>query len=531
MKKFVLITLVLLTAISSCSREPNLQSTESTAYHPTITASIDALSTKVTLDLDEENKLAKIFWEEGDEITVLDASGHKAVYALSAGAGTTSGSFEFLKGQSLDTAGGYSATYGTEPSGLTEQVYSPASPAIFMTASSDDLDFAFTPECGVLKLSLTAPGHQVSKITVSDGTPRITLRCNEPVDISQPTDFFIAVPPSTYTQIKVFDDNGMVATKTPSLTVAANHIKPAKSSSLVYLVEYEGVTSGHDWVQLYEDGPRYATANVGASRLTALGTEHDFAYVKTWNDWGEKWTIPTKEELKELYNAASGDGYGQSLLDCYMIDNERVPGFYFVGNTQQTLFFPADPYSEQVYGRRVGLWSSTEEPMGMADYLFLRYLDDYGWISDLTTANQSYDYYLRPVLKSIPVSPQPISNILVPNIKVTFCFQYLIFYFEVEMRNIKPYPGTMMNRIFIDGSDMTSDYADTGAGYIEGNVYHFIFRNKEFSDLFHLDIDAASATYAFSDAEDSPLSEDNPAFSLRDIKLEGYSIFSALTRQ
>ena len=64
-----------------------------------------------------------------------------------------------------------------------------------------------------------------------------------------------------------------------------------------------------NWVQLWENGPKFAEYNVGASSFTETGTEMTFTdAVKTGAEyvWGDNWCTPSKDDMEHLMTAAKG---------------------------------------------------------------------------------------------------------------------------------------------------------------------------------------------------------------------------------
>ncbi len=201
----------------------------STITSPVFTASINAGSTKTTLDLSD----GKLAWETTDEITVTDASSASAVYTIeNIDATTGKATFVIKSGQAALGDGPYTATYGTEPA--TAQTYSATAGKLYMTAPATSTNsFEFTVQCGLMKLNLTKTGESVKSIAVT-GTPiggsetTCTLTCTEAQSIATSKDFCIALPAGSYTKIEITNasDNKCTLNSASGVTVAANHIKP-----------------------------------------------------------------------------------------------------------------------------------------------------------------------------------------------------------------------------------------------------------------------------------------------------------------
>lgn len=146
-----------------------------------------------------------------------------------------------------------------------------------------------------------------------------------------------------------------------------------------------GTTCGHDWVQLWEGGPRWATTNLGAAKPEDAGDYYmyggttanpdaiwdDYPYKGTHanNDpyskygvsgeggllletdddaaaqgWGCEWRIPTKEEMDDL------------LTHCDVTYNKSKRGYTFTSKEDPSLsiFMPTAGYKSGSYKYSVG---------------------------------------------------------------------------------------------------------------------------------------------------------------------------------
>ena len=321
MKKVIfVIATVAVSAFVSCQKEETANS-QADKEPIVFTAGISSTDAKTTIEIDGD--VAKLNWETSDKVTIKDADGHTAVYKVSEGAGTHVAKLVYESGDILSEPSTYTATLGKAPS--TTQTYSASgSVPIYMkapaTTKPDDL--RFEAQCGVLKFNLKDADHKVSSIIVSDGSTKYTLKCNPAVSITTATDFFIAVPAGTYTSLTVYDGTGYVAYKTPSLPVAANHVKPAKSSNLGF--DIEGALSG-----------RFTSASGRTVRFSKGNLQYQ-ASTKKWRFAASQQTVignkagnttassdrPTSENWIDLYR------YGTSGY------NNKYP--YMVSGTEST---------------------------------------------------------------------------------------------------------------------------------------------------------------------------------------------------
>ena len=239
MKKiFFIVAAVAMSALVSCQKT-KIESSQADIEPLVFTAGISNTKTTIAIDGDE----AKLNWETTDKVVIKDAESHEAIYKVSDGAGTPIATLVYESGDILSVPSTYTATLGQAPA--TTQSYSAnSSVPVYMEApaTSDPDGLSFEAKCGVLKFNLKDASHNVSRIIVSDGSNKYTLECSPAVSITSASDFFIAVPAGTYTSLTVYDGTGYVAIKTPSLTVVANHVKPAKSANLGF--DIEGALSG-----------------------------------------------------------------------------------------------------------------------------------------------------------------------------------------------------------------------------------------------------------------------------------------------
>ena len=109
-----------------------------------------------------------------------------------------------------------------------------------------------------------------------------------------------------------------------------------------------GTTDGHDWVQLWAGGPKFATTNLGET--TATGYTATYAWTESGSatdaaatNWSSNWKVPTKDDLSELHLAASSTG--SSNISCTYTQQGSVYGFLFTGTTSgytdNSIFIPA----------------------------------------------------------------------------------------------------------------------------------------------------------------------------------------------
>ena len=161
------------------------------------------------------------------------------------------------------------------------------------------------------------------------------------------------------------------------------------------------------WVQLWKDGPKFATMNLGATSIPASGntytwTESDSATDAATVNWGSNWKVPTQTDMNELYLAASEDGSSDKVSCTYTTYTEGGSdyGFLFKGKTAgytgNSLFFPAN--STDKNKGVLYYWSGTMSTAEYGQSLSLHYEND-NWYSMWVQAAKTIEHCVRPVLK------------------------------------------------------------------------------------------------------------------------------------
>jgi len=178
---------------------------------PEFTAAISCTKTTVCTDSDSLNA-GKISWEPDDIIVLTGSSGIPVRYGIKTI--NEDGTALFVKKNKEPSVGTgpYTAVYGAES--LKNQTYSPIAGRIPMIAQSPNTQLHFTSSCGLLKIHLSHSGTSISQIIVrSDSDSLFYLTCNQPVNISEGADFFIALPEGYYDKFEFIDTDGRACTK------------------------------------------------------------------------------------------------------------------------------------------------------------------------------------------------------------------------------------------------------------------------------------------------------------------------------
>ena len=156
-----------------------------------------------------------------------------------------------------------------------------------------------------------------------------------------------------------------------------------------------------NWVQLWENGPKFAEKNIGANSVTDQGNTMAFTDATKTGDeyaWGVNWCTPSKDQMNELLLAATSDG--SDKVTCAYTQKNGVYGFEFTGKTtgyeSNSVFFPV-LFGDSDNGR-ANYWSGAANGSGAWD-MYLSY--KYGnWYSDWYSDDQGNAYLVRPVLKN-----------------------------------------------------------------------------------------------------------------------------------
>lgn len=158
------------------------------------------------------------------------------------------------------------------------------------------------------------------------------------------------------------------------------------------------------WVQLWENGPKFAEHNIGASKASEKGSTLTFAQATMTDNnyaWGSNWRTPTKDELNEFYKATYGGG--STKVTCTYTTVDGVKGFRFTGRetgyTSNSIFIPVQDFVSSV-DAYIYLWSSTVEGSNNAQSLRIYRHSDGTWYDGwYPITSTTWKAHVRPVLK------------------------------------------------------------------------------------------------------------------------------------
>lgn len=369
----VLLGAAVLTLFAGCNKEQI--SGNELPSQAKFTATIENPATKVTL-----NRTAfggKIEWKDGD-IIVINEQGQN-YRATPQASNPTIAEFTSETHEATPIDGYYYAWYpynllpeNSETFVLNEKaIYSANDLALSfpMYAVSNTKQLDFKNICGVIEITLKG-SKPIDRIEVKDAEKAMSgaftvddnfnavitdpatkasriLLCNNSRLTEEGVAFYIPVPPATYNKltVTVYSGDGF----TWEITAKA----PATiERSMIYPLQFtpDLGNGAHEVVQLWENGPYWATQNIGATSATDPGLYFrwaeqngyrlvldgdnsyyigkyptlDFAH-ETWYDhsldfanldlagadkdldaarvlWGEGWRMPTKDEIEALKN-------------------------------------------------------------------------------------------------------------------------------------------------------------------------------------------------------------------------------------
>lgn len=205
---------------------------------------------------------------------------------------------------------GVMAAYGT--SGLSFRNLTALVKVTFTNSTQSPLTV------GTIMLSTTAAGQHLSgvgtveitssgshSLTMSGGKNTVSLRrIGKEVGAGASVTCYVVVPAITNIPLKVevLTDKGVYSMSTTrGATLRANDVGPLPMNTACALDPTRGCTSGHEWVKLSENGPKWAICNVGAVEETDCGDY--FA-------WGETETYYEGVVTDSLSSLKPGKGCG-----------------------------------------------------------------------------------------------------------------------------------------------------------------------------------------------------------------------------
>ncbi len=339
MKKYIYMAVAAIAALSSCSSDEailNEGGQNETGVTKFIATIEEAGATRATFNTTTK----KAEWEAttdkinvGGAVYTADTSGATTAFS---GTGATKGADE--KYHAYFPASLYSGGTLTLPATQTAGKFN-----MPMYAESETEEFEFKNICAVLAVKVTSADITTLKsikvkadkalsgvFTVSenkavltdasDNTKTVELVSESALTLNETgTTFYIAIPAQEYKYLNIYlSADGTTYTQAMATKKAAGLGAIARNT--MYSINYE-----KNAVQLWKDGPYFATMNIGATSETDFGGYFTWGgtYANgegiTWNDafnnssvdlsgdtdtatkfWGSNWRMPTYQESLDL---------------------------------------------------------------------------------------------------------------------------------------------------------------------------------------------------------------------------------------
>ena len=439
MKKYLIMAVAAIAALSSCSSDNDFEQSQTSKQNLVFTATMEnSEATRATYDA--TNKCAS--WEVGDQISING----KKYSAQEVGTTTT---FE------ADNEGATGTTYnayfpadlydGTTAKLPTTQTYKEGKFNMPMYASSTTTELEFKNLCAVLAIKVsntTGYREYVKSIKVAsdkkmngtftvidnkavmgdDGSNAVVLKSHDAVTIRDKESivFYIAIPAQEYQYLNIFlSADGKTYTQAMATKKVDGLGDIARSK--IFNINYK-----KNATKMWEGNLFIADCNIGATSLTGLGGLYCWGGIKDKdkdpepaycpNDelgdnntasklWGSNWRMPTKEELTKLSGLGtwtySGE-YGVNVLECTSMN--------YSGNI---VTLPANGYwygdDTQEAGEFGHYWSSESESDSKLDGCAwsLRFGSE---VNEITSDGScAYGYSVRAVLEEAE-TPAPATK-------------------------------------------------------------------------------------------------------------------------
>ena len=362
MKKISIALLAFVTAltVASCQKEtPKEAETTPEVKGMTISAVSEGICTGVKAELAYKYD---ILWNQDDQIRVKNTE--KSVdFTLVNGEGTTKGIFSSDESISGEVEAFYPADVANlvwpaeqqnnqlPPMYCKKTLASTLNQTFNFTSLGSMLQLAFnstTPNIVVKNVKVSADEPMSGAFTITDGKavisqpesgkPGITLNLEEGVAMGTSSKYFnIAIPSGTYTALTIVltttDGRACTIQAKNALSIGHNTVNKLTISGEFHLpgttgkakANIGGVEKDVPWIQLWENGPKFAKYNVGVTDGKAesyggyycwgssIDKDSDLKYNQSnveltgaddtaTNLWGEKWRMPTSTELEDLTN-------------------------------------------------------------------------------------------------------------------------------------------------------------------------------------------------------------------------------------
>ena len=418
MKRIFAFAAIAAIALTACQQELNID--ENKPETPAVfTATTESSTTKTALSANGGSY--DVLWQNGDQITIVDAAATPNVAVYQTASTTTQGSFSYVSGTAVSTPD-YKAWYpatlynaGTLTLPATQEYTAGNIKNSPMYAESSTESLSFKNICGIIRLNIstTIEGKKVRRIVLTategmsgaisnaatlasksyiaavSGTDGITLDCGESgvAITTTPTAFHFAVPQNTYTSlnITVITTDGDVQVRTSKSGIAVSRSKitdvTLPFNSLAPTTGSADIFGGasQPWVQLWAGGPKWAKFNVGSTITTyknvtewtdaTVGPLYNGVFDVAASLWGVNWKFPNANSNNDNDLADLHERCDWVWCDGNSVQYESgctLTGFKVIGRdpgyTDNSIFLPAAGemnHSElQFFQKAVSLWYS-----------------------------------------------------------------------------------------------------------------------------------------------------------------------------
>lgn len=437
MKKYIFTLFAVAAVLSSCSKslEPNGDINSGAKAITTIGASTE-ISTRAVVSSSDDTK---VNWEAGDQLGVLGANSsseaRNLAYELTAGTGSTIGTFQ-NNSSDITTISAImypyqeNATWDGTNSKLTCEIpsvqtavkgsFDKNAAVMYSIGNTTDANLNFavnflkvtigTGDTNIHSITISSPSTELSgKIDItsssvaavsSQSLKSVTLTAGKNQTFAA-GDYYIAIMPSdivTPTISIIRYEDGHTA-KEYSKVGSGNLVFASGKNVKPILVNFSTIATatGREAVQLWADGPYWATFNVGVTdgQTTSYGgyyawggsqnkvDDHNTGEDKLsgCNDtatklWGTNWRMPTKDEFSALISSDNCElKYNEEGHKCYETNNK---GLLCTGKntyTSNKIFLPAGTSGDNSAGNSY-YWSSDPFSTGAYDLYIMKNFND-----------------------------------------------------------------------------------------------------------------------------------------------------------
>lgn len=282
---------------------------------------------------------------------------------------------EFADVAKTTALAGATATPTTGSDGLTVTMKAKAAVLCIVGVKDGDcLDINVQTAEGYVS-GLTAAKNSAG-FKVQTSTAKVTLLSKQKAGV-----YYVVVPADV--KLSVYNGNTLIkATKAGGLTAGKYYTLKTGDVDGEEDATIDGVVVKKKWVQLWPDGPKFATENVAKTLNWSEATAKGSAYA-----WGANWRTPTKDEMNFVNTVKDPKNEHNNLLiplntKAEVKVQDGKTGILYTGiqpgYTDKSIFLPFDGDYSYFGG---DYWTSTEGQKG------------YGTVLDVLSASGIVYYY------------------------------------------------------------------------------------------------------------------------------------------